>query len=97
MIIVLANVYLKEGTQKEFLVAAKKCINETIKENGNISYDLKQNAFDSTTFTFVEKWESQEVLDAHMKTAHFSALGNDIKNLVSKDLEIALYNAEEMK
>lgn len=95
MILVLANVYLKEGKEKEFITVAKKCIDESVKEKGNISYELKQNPYNSLEFTFVEKWQSKEILGEHMKTKHFGNLGEDIKDLLDKDLEITLYNAEE--
>lgn len=95
MVLVIANVYVKDGRQDLFLDAAKKCIDSTLKEEGNNSYELKADAFDKCSFTFVESWKSAEVLDLHMNTEHFKVFGASIHDILAKDLEISIYNAEK--
>lgn len=96
MILVVANVYLKDGKQDDFLIAAKECIASTLKEPGNISYDLNINAFDFTRFTFVEYWNSKEDLDLHMQSEHFKIFGNAIAPLLAKELEIDVLLASKI-
>lgn len=96
MILVVANIYLKDGGQNEFLEKAKDCINGTLKESGNISYDLTKSIDDNCKFTFVEKWKSNEDLKLHMETQHFKNFGASIKNLLSKDLEINVFDASQI-
>lgn len=96
MILVIANVYVKDGKQESFLASAKKCIAKTLQEEGNISYDLNKSVEDNCKFTFVEKWKSNEALDIHMKAEHFGAFGASIKDLLSKELEINVFDANKI-
>lgn len=97
MVLVVANVFLKDGKKEEFLESAKKCIDGTLKEEGNIFYDLNQNALDETRFTFVEGWTSREALDLHMTTDHFKAFGKALETLREKDAPLNIYDAKEIK
>ena len=35
---------------------------------------------DTNSFTFIETWESAELLEAHMATAHFASFAKTIEN-----------------
>lgn len=96
MILVVANVYLKEGRQEKFLVNAKECIAKTLQEEGNISYNLNKSIDDDCKFTFVEQWESNEALELHMQTPHFGAFGDSVKDILSKELEINVFHATKL-
>lgn len=96
MIIVVANVTVKQGSQEDFLKNAQPCIAATRQEDANISYKLLQSTENDCEFTFVEEWESQEGLGQHMKSAHFGAFGQAIQNLLAKPLDIASYSAEKL-
>ncbi len=48
-------------------------VEQTQQEKGVIYYDLLQNQTDPTDFTFVEAWESDEALDAHLNSDHIQA------------------------
>ncbi|MDR0911458.1 MAG: antibiotic biosynthesis monooxygenase [Methanobrevibacter sp.] len=91
MILVLASVYLKTGKDDEFLEVTKDLIEKTRLENGNISYDLCKDVNVDDLYVFIEKWENDEVLSAHMQTNHFVEFGDLISDLVAKDLEILKY------
>jgi quinol monooxygenase YgiN len=93
MIIVHANAVVKEGAQQKFAEAAANCVTETNKEAGCISYRLMNNCADSRQFAFVEQWENQEALDAHMKTPHFLALGPAIKDLLDGPFTADVFEA----
>ncbi len=97
MILVVANVYLKDGKKETFMASAKKCVEATVKEAGNISYELNENALTPNKFTFVERWESREALDLHMKQEHFGVFGGEIGDLLAKELEIKIYDAKEVQ
>ncbi len=55
---------------KNFL---KKFIEPTRQEKGCIQYELHQNPADPTDFSFIEEWENNETLDAHLKSPHIQA------------------------
>lgn len=62
-------------------------VNESRNDNGNISYDL----FLSTTrplMMFCETWKDEEVLKAHMASAHFTRLVPQIEVLTKNGLKL---------
>lgn len=96
MILVAAHLTAKEGNREALVNACKKCIEETRKEAGNISYTMLLSDEDSNKAMIFEEWESQEVLDAHMKTPHFTELGDLISPYLAKDLDIKVYSAQSI-
>jgi quinol monooxygenase YgiN len=73
MIIVVANVTIQPVHRETFVAGAKACIAETRKEAGCHVYDMHQSVTNPDHYVFVERWESQAVMDAHMKTPHLQA------------------------
>ncbi|WP_251860825.1 putative quinol monooxygenase [Clostridium sp. Marseille-Q2269] len=96
MILVIAHVVLKQGNSSKFLSISKNCIDETRKEEGNISYTLLADTKNCCRYTFVEEWESKDALDKHMKTNHFITFDKSIETLLVEPLSINLYNANKL-
>ena len=97
MILVVAKAQAKAGEAQALMQAAKICIEATLQEEGNISYTMLQEVFDENKFTFLEKWESLQALDAHSKSAHFQAFGASVQSLLAAELMIEVYNADPVK
>ena len=68
----------------------KKMIEASLKDSGCLGYTFYQNLLDKTQYIMVEKWESKEKLDAHMKTEHFAKLGEYMKKVSTKPMELEL-------
>ncbi len=68
----------------------KKMIEASLKDSGCLGYSFYQNLLDKTQYIMVEKWESKEKLDAHMKTEHFAKLGEYMKKVSTKPMELEL-------
>ncbi len=66
-------------------------IEPTRKEEGCIVYELLHNQDDPTDFTFVEEWESQSLLNAHLDSAHIAAAESQLEGLVATEPDIRLY------
>jgi len=66
-------------------------IEPTRQEPGAIRYELLQNKSDSTVFTFVEEWESEPALDAHLNSPHIQAALVQLNGLVAAAPDISLY------
>ena len=79
MIKIVAENYIKEEYQEEFLKLTKELIILSREEKGNISYHL----YDSH-FTFIEEWQNQEAIDEHNQTKHFTTIVPQIKSFASK-------------
>lgn len=66
-------------------------IEPTRQEDGCIVYELLQNQDDPTDFTFVEEWESQSLLDAHLASPHIAAADSQLDGLVAAEPDIRVY------
>ncbi|MCE9625843.1 MAG: antibiotic biosynthesis monooxygenase [Deltaproteobacteria bacterium] len=55
---------------KNFLA---KLMPPTRQERGCLRYELHQNNADPTDFAFIEEWENDTSLDAHLKSPHVEA------------------------
>jgi quinol monooxygenase YgiN len=67
-------------------------IEPTRGEAGCISYELLQNNSDPTDFTFVEEWESQSALDAHLGSAHVQKAIAATEKLLAMPPDIRRYS-----
>ena len=93
MIIVNASLKAKEDKIDDIVSEAEKLILASREHEGNISYNLFKDVLDDS-LTFVEKWESKEALEKHMKTDEFIAFGNDIKEFLTEELDVTVYVVE---
>lgn len=66
-------------------------VEPTRQESGCISYELLQNQEESTDFVFVEEWESEALLNAHLKSSHINALDAKLDGLLAVEPDIRLY------
>jgi len=64
---ILAKTEKRELVKSEFL----KLIAPTHLEEGCIEYNMYQDNENPNLFIFIENWESEELLQKHMKTEHF--------------------------
>lgn len=96
MLIVSAKAVTQKGKQEAFVQAAKDCITNTRKEEGNISYRLLCDTENDCIYQFLEEWVSKEDLDKHMKTDHFKQLGTAVQGLLAAPLEITIYEGNKI-
>ena len=67
-------------------------VDPTRNESGCISYELLQNRTDQTDFTFIEEWESDSTIDAHLTTKHIKDALTQLPGLVSDESDIRRYS-----
>jgi quinol monooxygenase YgiN len=70
MIYVIATTKVKSGQRDAYIAGHKKCIAETHKEKGCISYEGHTSIHDPDTYVVVERWETRDDLNAHGKAPH---------------------------
>lgn len=73
-ITVVATFEARSGKEAELKQALLGLIAPTRKEAGCINYDLHISPDNPAKFLFHENWTSKELLDAHLKSPHISAL-----------------------
>jgi len=61
-------------------------------EAGCVSYELLQNRADPTDFTFVEEWEGDAALDAHLSTEHIREALSRLPGLLAAEPDIRRYS-----
>ena len=68
-----------------------RIIEPTRQEDDCIAYELLHNQEDPTDFTFVEEWESQESLNAHLASVHIAEAISQLNGLLAAEPDIRLY------
>jgi len=66
---VVAVLKAKAGSEAVLQEALAGLVAPTRAEDGCIGYELFRSASDASTFITIERWRSQDDLDAHMQTA----------------------------
>ena len=88
---VVAHVTSQPETIEETRKALEGFIDPTRAEAGCVYYELMQNNDDPTDFTFVEEWESNEALDAHLESPHITGFKARAGELLACDPDIRRY------
>jgi len=71
MIATLVHVWVKPENVNEFIKASVLNHKNSIKENGNVHFDVLQDANDSTKFVLYEAYISEDAAASHKETAHY--------------------------
>ena len=88
---VVAHVVALSGHQEEVKSILTDLVEPTRQEDGCILYQLLQNQEDSTDFVFVEEWESEELLNAHLDSPHSNEAETKLDGLLAAEPDIRLY------
>lgn len=91
MIVIAGTITLDPAKREDAFVAARKIMEETHKELGNIAYAFSADLEDEGTVHIFEEWESQEALDFHFKTPHMAEFQQKIGGLGVKDMKLKKY------
>lgn len=60
-------------------------------ESGCIQYELLQNHEAPTDFVFVEQWENEALLNAHLESPHINEADTKLEGLLAAEPDIRLY------
>lgn len=64
---------------------------ETVKEAGNLAYELSQSSNNKREFVLYEKWKSVAALDSHLKQPYLVKLGEALGVVLSEPPTIEFY------
>ena len=90
MINVIASIQVKESGMSEFLKIFKSNVPNVLQETGCIEYSptidfptgLRAQELSNNIVTIIEKWETIEDLQAHLKAPHMLVYKSKVKHLV---------------
>lgn len=92
MIKVVAKSVIVKDKVNDALQLCQALIEETLKEKGCIDYALYQDRHDESILTMIEEWASEEDLDKHLKSEHFTRIVPRFGELLAKETEMNIYN-----
>ena len=92
-VVVVGSFKAQPGRESEGLDVLRALIEPTHGEDGCILYALHQGSDDPGRLAFVERWESRELLDAHLKSAHVAKALERAEELFGDSADIVVYDA----
>jgi quinol monooxygenase YgiN len=92
-IVVVGSMKAQPGKEAATRDALAALVVPTHAEDGCILYSLHQGAADPSRFVFVERWESQEKLDAHLGSDHIATVLTRADELLAEPPDIVVYEA----
>ncbi len=75
----------KPNTKTAFIEAMNKAIPEARNAEGNLGYNIYQNADNENEFVVLERWKDPEVHKAHLQNDYSLQLNKDLEGLLTED------------
>jgi autoinducer 2-degrading protein len=86
------NVYVKEEYIEEFKAASLKNHQQSVKEKGNLRFDILQHTEDKCRFMLYEAYESKEYAAAHKETPHYQEWKNTVEKMMAVKREGIIFD-----
>jgi autoinducer 2-degrading protein len=87
MIVTFVHVYVKTEFVNAFIDATRENHESSIKESGNLRFDILQDAQDQSKFVLYEAYNSDEAVAAHKETSHYLKWRDTVAPWMSKPRE----------
>lgn len=87
MIVTFVHVWVKPEYTNAFVEASVANHKESVKEPGNLRFDVLQDATDPNKFTLYEAYESEEAAMAHKETPHYKTWRETVADWMAKPRE----------
>ena len=97
MIVTCVHVHVKPDSVVDFIEASVQNHKGSVKEHGNLRFDLLQRADDPTSFMIYEAFESEEAVIAHKATDHYLEWRDKVKEMMAEQRYGIKYNIIEPK
>ena len=92
MIVTFVHVWVKPEYVPAFIDACIVNHNESVKEPGNLRFDILQDASDPAKFVLYEAYESEIASKAHKETRHYQAWRDTVAGWMAKPREGIKYS-----
>ena len=92
MIVTLVYVQVKSEFVKVFIEATRENHENSVKENGNIRFDILQDAIDPAKFVLYEAYTTEQAVAAHKETAHYLRWRDTVAPWMAKPREGVKHN-----
>ncbi len=71
MIVTIVHVWVKKDRINDFIIASTENQKQSVKESGNLRFDLLQDTDNPSKFIIYEAYKSEEASLAHKSTNHY--------------------------
>ena len=85
MIAYCVSVSVKHGCEGSFIKTTSFNREETLKEKGNLRYDILQSENDPSHFMLYEVYRSEEAVRAHKETSHYKNWREKVAPWMARD------------
>ncbi len=93
MVVTTVIVYVKPENINDFIEASSKNHEASIKEPGNMRFDVLQCATEPARFLLYEAYESEAAAAAHKKTEHYLKWREEVAGWMAKPRQGISYEA----
>ncbi len=87
MIVTCVTVFVKPGNVDAFIEATLVNHNASVREQGNLRFDLLRCKTDPTRFFLYEAYETEEAAAAHKETPHYKKWKETVADWMSRPRE----------
>jgi autoinducer 2-degrading protein len=84
MIVTFVHIWIKPEYIDDFIAASTENHQHSIKEPGNLRFDLVQDANDASKFVLYEAYASDADAAAHKETAHYNKWRTTVADWMAK-------------
>lgn len=92
MIATIVHVKVRQEHIEEFIRATVRNHEESVRENGNMRFDVLQKEEDPTQFALYEAYASEELAAAHKHTPHYLEWRETVKDWMAEPREGVRYH-----
>jgi autoinducer 2-degrading protein len=92
MIVTCVYVHVKPEMVSRFVTLTTENHNESVKEPGNLRFDIIQQADDPFRFMLYEAFESEEAAAEHKKTVHYLRWREAVNEMMAEPRKGVKYN-----
>jgi (4S)-4-hydroxy-5-phosphonooxypentane-2,3-dione isomerase len=84
MIVTCVSVIVKPEFIEKFIEVTVRNHMQSVKENGNLRFDVLQSIEDPAIFTLYEAYESAEASAAHKNTSHYTEWKDTVASMMAQ-------------
>ena len=91
MLILIAKFRSKPEHRQQIMDMSHEMLEPSRSEEGCMSYEFLQDAFDPDSFTYLERWRNKEDLDLHFEMSYFKDFAEKLPDLIEGSTSLITY------
>ena len=92
MVATLVHIWVKPEYQVDFIKATIENHEKSVKEKGNLRFDILRDGSDKNKFLLYEAYDSEQAAAAHKETEHYLKWRETVANMMAQPREGIKHN-----